>query len=217
MSQCVILIHNSQSCAASSSLMTHITLSQQSHTVILHNLICSYSGGVELGTSLRTKCTTKPANEQTCPRVITPFSSASLPLNHHRCPDNLAEAAKLTASGTYCISRQPAVTSPEKCSCTKHSEQTTAHKTNRNRRSKNKTDGHGDGETPVRVVQRCSLQAEMQLFFLPAEETWHSVPSKAGYRTLLSLQPLQTPLTIYHQHSKEKSGEKSHRFDRCCS
>lgn len=42
------------------------------------------------------------------------------------------------------------------------------------------------------------------------------MPSKAGYRTLLSLQLLQTPLTSYHQHSKEKSSEKSHRFDRYC-
>lgn len=67
---------------------------------------------------------------------------------------------------------------------------------------------HGGGETG-----REAAVQEMQLF-LPAEETWHSVPSKAGYRTLLSLQLLQTPLTSYPQHSKEKSSEKSHRFDR---
>lgn len=43
------------------------------------------------------------------------------------------------------------------------------------------------------------------------------MPSKAGYRTLLSLQLLQTTFSSYHQHGKEKSSEKSHRFDRYCS
>lgn len=42
------------------------------------------------------------------------------------------------------------------------------------------------------------------------------MPSKAGYRTLLSLQLLQKPLTSYLQHGKEKSSKKSHRFDRYC-
>ncbi len=81
-------------------------------------------------------------------------------------------------------------------------------------KSNNKPDRHGGDRTGrVTVVQACRQKCSC---VLPAEETWHSVPSKAGYRTLLSLQLLQTPLTSYHQHSKEKSSEKSHRFDRFC-
>lgn len=113
------------------------------------------------------------------------------------------------------IRRLPGDTSSEKAVA--HSTLSKMQHTQQMQWEQNKTDGHGDSKTgTVWEMQRCTNQAEMQLF-LPAEETWHSVPCKAGYRTLLSLQLLQTPLTNYHQHSKEKSGEKSHRFDRYCS
>lgn len=113
---------------------------------------------------------------------------------------------------------KPAATPPENAAAHSiHRAKTAAHQTDRQTQREQKTQAwlawrwrHG------RSLREGSRRAEIQLF-LPAEETWHSVPSKAGYRTLLSLQLLQTNLTSYHQCSKEKSGKKSHRFHRCCS
>lgn len=69
-----------------------------------------------------------------------------------------------------------------------------------------------------KTLKEAAVQpTERKAAVLPAEETWHSVPSKAGYRTLLSLQPLQTHFPSYQQHSEEKSSKKSHRFERYCS
>ena len=92
--------------------------------------------------------------------------------------------------------------------CSTQDKQTDAAKTRKKKNKKKISLAHGGSETG-----REAAVQDMQLF-LPAEETWHSVPSKAGYRTLLSLQLLQTPLTSYPQHRKEKRSEKSHRFDR---
>lgn len=58
----------------------------------------------------------------------------------------------------------------------------TAHKTKTEMR---KEQSNIDDMYEQEVMQ--DYKQQMQLF-LPAEETWHSVPSKAGDRTLLSLQ-----------------------------
>lgn len=108
-SQCVILFHNSQPCAASSPLMSHITLSQPSHTVILHNPICSYSGGVDLGRSRWCKFRKTTANERYCPHVSDRISPVSLHEPRTDAPIAWQPKSQLVVH----ISRQPAVTSPE--------------------------------------------------------------------------------------------------------
>lgn len=95
MSGATELIHNSLSCAVSSSLMSHITLIQQSHTVILHNAICSHRGGVALSKSFGWK--KNPTRNEYQLMTSTEFHNF-LSSNLH---DNLARAAKITATGRH--------------------------------------------------------------------------------------------------------------------
>lgn len=119
----------------------------------------------ELSRSVRgneTKNMTMTGNEQTCLHV--------LPKNLHRCPDNLAEAAKRSHTVLACCHFT------RKCSCAHHTPSkncsTPGRQTNAERAKKHKRDWHGDDDTGE-VCEKAAAGQKSSCFYLQRR---HDIP-----------------------------------------
>lgn len=157
-------IHSSQSYAVLSPVLSHITVSS-----LLHKPICSYTGGVQLCKSPRRNYPKMTANEQTCLSVIILIESISLPgttdaLTIWRRQQNLPLVVRR--------SREPAVAVWENAatystfSKMQHRDKDSLQPWKQSRETEQQTERKRDG-------RQCSLQADMQLFYLQRR---HDIP-----------------------------------------